>query len=379
MVERGKVIARKEKREAEQKAERERLQRIKDQERDEKVARELEGRKRKQSEKDVGDPTLKKKKRAPKTKSAPTIAELDDEDGSQKAKIIAANRKMLSKKGIDIVSEDSLGVVHLSLKFSGEPREEPCNRCRYWVVTRGCVTWICRDVVGRKVCATCTASNVSCTTTGEAIQHEKKGGEIFDRLGFMEADLDTIRQTVGELQDLTRIQVMSQLLTYRLFKANNTIRPPGFQEQREEYRQSVTSLFRKDHLGEDKGLSGALGGEGEEDASGKEESEIEHADKTLGRDDDVTKGKGIVPENVSDEELEMGGEGEESGEGSETEGEKATPRAKTAGPSIVESEESEETSEATSGEEEKLGGESEETGNYLPVKGKKSGKQATKD
>ncbi|KIJ56475.1 hypothetical protein M422DRAFT_239690 [Sphaerobolus stellatus SS14] len=343
-------------REAEKKAERERLQRIKDQERDEKVARELEGRKRKRSEKDIGDPTLKKKKRAQKPKSAPTVAESDDEDGSGEVKIIAANWKMLWKKGIDIVSEDSLAVVHTSSKFSGKPREEPCNHCRYWVEIRRCVTWVCRDVASRKVCATCTTSNVSCATTGEAIQCEKKGGgtpkrrtsglkamdegrpEIFNCLGFVEADLDTIRQTI----------------------------PLGPQ-------------FLGDHLGEDKGLPGALGGEGEEDASGEEDSEIKCANETLGQDDDVVKGKGLVPENVeSSEVLEMGGEGEEPGEGSETKGEKATPKAKAAGPSIMESEESEETSEATSGEEEESGGESEEAGNYLPVKGKKSGKKVTK-
>ncbi|KIJ28498.1 hypothetical protein M422DRAFT_270190 [Sphaerobolus stellatus SS14] len=375
---------------AEREAEKERLKRKKVQERDERVAKSLEGRKRKRSEKDVGNSTLKKKKRAPKPKSAPTIVEPEDEDdGGREAQIIVANRKSLLKKGVDIVDENSLGVVHKSSNFLGNPREEPCNRCRYWVKIRGCATWICREVAGRKACATCTASNVPCATTGEAIQREKKGDgtpkrrasgskaeeegrpEIFDRLGFVEADLETLKQTVSELRDLTRIQVMSQLLTYRLFEANNAVRPPGFQEQREVYRRSVTKVFGKDHLGEDEGRSDAIGDE--EDASGEEDEEVGLADETLGRSEDMeNNGEVVLGDMESEGELDQ-----ESEEGSATEGETATPKTKNTGPSIVESEESGETSGTTSGEEES-GGESEENGNYLPVKGKKSGKDATK-
>ncbi|KIJ37814.1 hypothetical protein M422DRAFT_259681 [Sphaerobolus stellatus SS14] len=173
--------------------------------------------------------------------------------------------------------------------------------------------------------------------------------EIFDCLGFVEADLDTLKQTVSELRDLTRIQVLSQLLTYCLFEANNTVRPPGFQEK----------IFGKDHLGEYEGLLGAVENEGEEDTSG-EETETKYANTTLGREDDVVKEKDMVQDVERNEE-------------SETE---------VMVPNIVELEEPEEleeTSGITSGEEEGLGGKSEEDGNYLPVKGKKSGTKVTKN
>ncbi|KIJ45408.1 hypothetical protein M422DRAFT_251181 [Sphaerobolus stellatus SS14] len=304
---------------------------------------------------------------------------------------------MLLEKGVEIVDEASLQASHTSSKYSREPREAPCNRCRYWVETRGCATWLCQDVVGWKVCATCTASNISCVTTGEAIQHEKKGRgtprrqvlgskmddegrpEIFDRLGFVEADLDTLKQTVGELHDLTRIQVMLQLLTYCLFEANNTIRPPSFQEQREEYQRSATKIFGKDHLGEDKGKSDVIGEEDEEDTLG-EETEGEYPDETLGRDDDVVDEQDLAPGTIeSSEESETGFKG--SGGESETESEKMTPKAKASVPNVVESEESEgsaKMSDMLSNDEEMLDNESEETGDYLPTKGKKSGKQVVK-
>ncbi|KIJ42836.1 hypothetical protein M422DRAFT_253929 [Sphaerobolus stellatus SS14] len=395
---RDNAIARKEKREAEERAkkeaeeeakkraEKDRLKRIKDQERDERVAKSLEGRKRKRSGKDVGDTTLKKKKRAPKPKSAPTVVESEDEGESREEKIISANRKWLSERGIEIVDEASLLASHTSSKYSGDPRDAPCNHCRYWVETHGCATWICRDVSGRKACATCTASNISCVTTGEAIQREKKAGgtpkrrasgskaeeenqpEVFDRLGFMEADLDTLKQTIGELRDLTRVQVLSQLLTYRLFEASSTIRPPGFQEQREVCRRSAMKIFGTDHLGEDEGKSEAIG---DEDASGEEDEDLGQADETLGQNEDMEEDEELV---LGDKESDK-----ESEEGVETEGEPVTPKAKTAGSSITESEESGEMSGTTSGDEEESGSDSEEDGNYIPVKGNKSGKGAKKN
>ncbi|KIJ42619.1 hypothetical protein M422DRAFT_254062 [Sphaerobolus stellatus SS14] len=223
---------------------------------------------------------------------------------------------------------------------------------------------------------------------GEAIQREKKVGgtpkrrvsgskaeeenrpEVFDRLGFVEANLDTLKQTIGELCDLTRVQVLSQLLTYRLFEANSAIRPPGFQEQLEVYRQSVTKIFGMDHLGEDEGKSEVIRDEGEEDASGEEDGETGLADETLGRGEEMEDDGEVAPGGMESDK--------ESEEGSETKGERATPKNKTADSSTIESEESGETSETTSGEEES-GGESEENGNYLPVKEKKSGKGVTKD
>ncbi|KIJ45261.1 hypothetical protein M422DRAFT_251443 [Sphaerobolus stellatus SS14] len=394
--EREEMIVRKEKREAEQKAkreaeqkaERERLQRIKDQERDERVVKKLVEKKRKQLEKDVGEPASKKKKHPQTPKLAPTVVESDGEgeDKDREAEIVAVNRKLLTDKGIAIVEEDSLAVVHTSSKFSGVPRDEPCNRCRYWVELRGCATWICRDV-GRKACATCHASNVSCQTTGEAVGRPKKGEdtpkrrasgskannqdrpEIFDHLGFLEANLEQIKTSVQELRDLARVQVMSQLLTYCLFEASQKVKPPGFQEQREEYRRSASKIFGRDHLGEV--TSGPIEDGDEEDASGEEESEIGQTDATLGRDDDMVKDGEVAPGDMESNE--------ESEEGSETKGERMTLKVKTVGLSTMESEESEETLEITSGEEEGSGSESEETGNYLPVKGKKSGKKATKN
>ncbi|KIJ31393.1 hypothetical protein M422DRAFT_266929 [Sphaerobolus stellatus SS14] len=401
--ERDKIIARKEAREAKERAERkaeeeaekkkaekDKLRRIAEQERDAKVIGVLEGRKRKRSEKDVGDPTKKKKKCPQSQKSVPTVVELKEEGEGREERIIASNQAKLLAKGIEIVEESSLHVSHVSSKYSGEPRKEPCNRCRYWIMTRGCATWICREVVGGRVCATCTASNLSCVTTGEAIQREKKSGgtpkkqalgsktdeegrpEIFDHLGFVEADLDTLKQTIGDLRDLTRVQVMSQLLTYHLFEANSVIRPPGFQEQREEYRRSTTEIFGKDHLGEDRGKPGGIGDADEEDASG-EEVEDEYPDETLGRDDSVVDGQDLAPGNAElSEESETGVVG--SGNESETESEKVrTPKTKV--PVLVmESEESEgstKMSETSSDEEE---GSDEESGDYLPSKGKKLGK-----
>ncbi|KIJ42620.1 hypothetical protein M422DRAFT_254063 [Sphaerobolus stellatus SS14] len=121
-------------------AEKEKLKRIKDQERDERVGKSLEGRKRKRSGKDVGDSTSKKKKRAPKPKSASTVVESEDEGESREEKIILANRKWLSERGIEIVDETSLLASHMWSKYNGDPRDAPCNRCRYWVETRGCAT-----------------------------------------------------------------------------------------------------------------------------------------------------------------------------------------------------------------------------------------------
>ncbi|KIJ53364.1 hypothetical protein M422DRAFT_242509 [Sphaerobolus stellatus SS14] len=377
---RDNAIARKEKREAEERAkkeaeeeakkraEKERLKRIKDQERDERVVKGLEGRIWKRSGKDVGDMTLKKKKRASKPKSVLTVVESEDEGESREEKIISANRKWLSERGIEIVDEASLLASHTSSKYSGDPRDAPCNRCRYWVETRSCATWLCRDVSGRKACATCTASNISCVTTGEAIQREKKADEVFDRLGFMEADLDTLKQTIGELRDLTRVQVLSQLLTYHLFEASSAIRPPGFQEQREVCRRSAMKIIGTDHLSEDEGKSEVIG---DEDASGEEDEDLGQADETLGRNEDMEEDEELV---LGDKESDK-----ESEEGSETEGEPVTPKAKTAGSSITESEESGETSGTTSGDEEESGGDSEEDGNYIPVKGNKSGKGAKKN
>ncbi|KIJ56225.1 hypothetical protein M422DRAFT_239436 [Sphaerobolus stellatus SS14] len=383
---------------AEREAEKERLQKMAERKRDEKVAKELEGRKRKQLEKDIGNSTSKKKKKHPQSqKSAPTIMESDEEDGGRAANIITANQAMFLEKGVEIIEEASLQASHTSSKYSGDPREAPCNRCRYWVSTHGCVTWLCRDVVERKACATCTASNISCVMTGEAIQCEKKGGgtpkrwalglkmddegrpEIFDHLGFVEADLDTLKQTVGELYNLTRIQVMSQLLTYRLFEVNNTIQPPGFQEQREQYRRSATKIFGKDHLGEDMGLSGAIGDEDEADASG-EETDGKYPNKTLRRGDDMVERQDFVPGTVElSEESETGIKG--SGGESEMKSEKMTPKTKASVPNIVESEESEgsaKMSDTSLDGEEGLDKKSEEMGDYLPTKGKKSGKQVMK-
>ncbi|KIJ23562.1 hypothetical protein M422DRAFT_275831 [Sphaerobolus stellatus SS14] len=201
-------------------------------------------------------------------------------------------------------------------------------------------------------------------TTGEAIRHPKKGDdtpkqqvscskpndkdqpEIFDHLGFMKADLETLRQTVEELRDLAWVQVMSQLLTYRLFK----------------------KIFEKDHLGEDKVSSGSVGDGDEVDASGEEELETEHPDKTLGQGHDVVKAPDLAPGDVeTNEESETGDEGEEL----ETESVKATPKAKTVAPNIMKLEELEESSGTTSSEEEGSDGESVQVGNYLPTKGKK--------
>ncbi|KIJ53781.1 hypothetical protein M422DRAFT_242037 [Sphaerobolus stellatus SS14] len=185
-----------------------------------------------------------------------------------------------------------------------------------------------------------------------------------------------LRKTVGELRDLTRVQVMSQLLTYCLFKANNTIRPPGFKEQQEEYRQSATKIFGKDHLGQDEGLSGVIGDEDEADTSG-EETEGDHPNETLGRDDDVVKEKEMAQGVESNEESEMGSG--ESGEESEAESGKLTPKAKVMVPNIVESEESTKTSDTMSVDGEESDNESDEAGVYLPTKGKKrSGKQVVK-
>ncbi|KIJ53780.1 hypothetical protein M422DRAFT_775762 [Sphaerobolus stellatus SS14] len=96
MREQEEVIARREaeekaEREAEEKVEKERLQKIKERKRDEKVARELEGRKWKQSENDDGNPTLKKKKCSQKPKLASTIVESDEGDRGREAKIIVVN------------------------------------------------------------------------------------------------------------------------------------------------------------------------------------------------------------------------------------------------------------------------------------------------
>ncbi|KIJ43200.1 hypothetical protein M422DRAFT_253394 [Sphaerobolus stellatus SS14] len=173
---------------------------------------------------------------------------------------------------------------------------------------------------------------------------------------------------------------MSQLLTYCLFKANNLMRPPGFQEQREEYRRSATKIFGKDHLGEDKGKSDVIGDEDEEDTSG-EETEGGYPDETLGQDDDVVDGQDLAPGTVeSSEESETGVKG--SGGELETESEKMTPKAKASVPYVMESEESEglaKMSDTSLDDEEVLDDESEETGAYLPTKGKKSGKQVVKE
>ncbi|KIJ48787.1 hypothetical protein M422DRAFT_247144 [Sphaerobolus stellatus SS14] len=120
-------------------------------------------------------------------------------------------------------------------------------------------------------------------------------------------------------------------------------------------------------------------GDGDEaDASGEAESEVGYADETLGRDSDVVKEQGLALENM---ELEMGGEGEKSGERSETESEKTTPKAMTMVLNTAEAEESEEldkTSDATLGNEEESDDKSNRAGDHLPTKGKKSGKQAVK-
>ncbi|KIJ30505.1 hypothetical protein M422DRAFT_267943 [Sphaerobolus stellatus SS14] len=184
----------------------------------------------------------------------------------------------------------------------------------------------------------------------------------------MEADLDTLKQTIGELRDLTRVQVLSQLLTYRLFEASSAIRLPGFQEQREVCRRSAMKIFGTDHLGEDEGKSEAIG---DEDASGEEDEDLGQADETLGQNEDMEEDEELVS---GDKESDK-----KSEEGSETEGEPVTPKTKTAGSSITESEESGETSGTTSGDEEESGGDSEEDGNYIPVKGNKSGKGAKKN
>ncbi|KIJ32263.1 hypothetical protein M422DRAFT_265922 [Sphaerobolus stellatus SS14] len=129
-AERERVIAAKEAKEQAQ-VERERLRNIKQMEKDERVKRSLEERRRKRSEKDVGDLTSKKKKCSKSQKSVPIVMESDEEDADREARIVAANRRMLIERGIDIVEEDSLQASHMSSKFDGKPREEPCNRCKY--------------------------------------------------------------------------------------------------------------------------------------------------------------------------------------------------------------------------------------------------------
>ncbi|KIJ42949.1 hypothetical protein M422DRAFT_253738 [Sphaerobolus stellatus SS14] len=89
-------------REAEEKVEKEKLQKIKQMQKD---------------ERDVSDPT--KKKKCPQSqKLVPIIMdESDEEGGDQEAAIIVANRRMLIERGIDIVEEDSLQASHTSLKY----------------------------------------------------------------------------------------------------------------------------------------------------------------------------------------------------------------------------------------------------------------------
>ncbi|KIJ25225.1 hypothetical protein M422DRAFT_273833 [Sphaerobolus stellatus SS14] len=182
--------------------------------------------------------------------------------------------------------------------------------------------------------------------------------EIFNCLGFVEADLDILKQMVRELQDLTQA--------------------PWFPEQREEYQQSAMKIFRKDHLGGYEGLSGAIKDEGEVDASG-EEMETKYADETLGRDNNVVREKEMVQDVKPNKESEMGSRA--SSKESEMASEKLTPKAKVSVPNIVESEESEESAKSSdmmSGDGEELEDESDDARVYLPTKGKKSGKQVVK-
>ncbi|KIJ45009.1 hypothetical protein M422DRAFT_251661 [Sphaerobolus stellatus SS14] len=258
----------------------------------------------KRDEEDVGDVTKMKKKHPQNPKLVLTVIDLEEEDRDWEAMIIMVNKKMLLEKDIDIIEEASL---HASGSKSSDKN------------------WL----------------------------------EIFNPLGLMEADLDMLKQTARELQDLARVQIMSQLLTYCLFEASNK------------------KIFGKDHLGEDKGLSGVIGNEDEADALG-EETDGEYPDEILGWDDDVVKGQDLAPGIVKlSEELETGVK--ESGNESETESEKMTPKAKTAGSNLMELEELEETSGTTSGEEEGSDGKSDQVGNHLPTKGKESEKQVVKE
>ncbi|KIJ29503.1 hypothetical protein M422DRAFT_269033 [Sphaerobolus stellatus SS14] len=183
---------------------------------------------------------------------------------------------------------------------------------------------------------------------------EEERPEIFDRLGFVEADLDSLKTTLRELRDLTHVQVLSQLLTYRLVEANQTARPPGFQAQREEYRRSAMKIFGKDHLGE----------YGEESG---DESGLEDADETLSR------GIGGL-DGVRAPSAELGPclepEINLSSDGSEAASEQLTPKARSLEGNVGGSEESEESSEPTSDNGEGSEDDSEASGMYFPKKKK---------
>ncbi|KIJ29452.1 hypothetical protein M422DRAFT_269106 [Sphaerobolus stellatus SS14] len=251
--------------------------------------------------------------------------EEEEEEESREQRIVLANRKWLSENSVSIVSENSL----------------------YWVETRGCATWICWNVGDWKACATCTASNIPCVTTGEAISREKKGAgtpkhrllgtrmdeeerpKIFDWLGFVKANLDSLETMLGELQDLTRVQVLSQLLTYRL-------------------------IFGKDHLGE----------HGKES---EEISELEDVDETLGWE--IRKLDGIrAPSAELGPGLELGGN--VSSDESETASKQLTPKAKSLEGNVGGSEGSEESLELTLDDGEGSEDDSEGSGLYLPKKKK---------
>ncbi|KIJ30471.1 hypothetical protein M422DRAFT_268016 [Sphaerobolus stellatus SS14] len=163
-------------------------------------------------------------------------------------------------------------------------------------------------------------------------------------LGFLEVDLDFIKETVGDLRDLAHIQVMSQLLTYHLYDLEVKARPPGFHVQWEEYHHWM-KIFREDPLGNDVGMLGDVEDRDEEEVLGIEEIMGVVQEETLGQVEGSDRKSGNELCEGSDE-----GSDEESGEELETESEKVTPKAKAeAVAKIMESEELEETSETASG------------------------------
>ncbi|KIJ48786.1 hypothetical protein M422DRAFT_247143 [Sphaerobolus stellatus SS14] len=151
MMKQSEVIARQEEREEEAN----RLKKSAEMKRDEEVKRKL------------------KKKCCQSQKSAPTVVESDEEDGNWEARIVTMNRKMLIERGIE----------NCAFKLAIHRRSSVASLGKSPAIIAGTGSSskaarhgsIRMSLEGRR--ATCTASNVPCITTGEAIGRLRKGGD----------------------------------------------------------------------------------------------------------------------------------------------------------------------------------------------------------